>query len=60
MKKELITRILKNLIKLIKELVLPPKGGKERKEITIAMAYSKEQYSSTTILAESWECPPFH
>jgi len=53
LKKELITRILKNLIKLIKELVLPPKGGKERKEITIAMAYSKEQYSSTTILAES-------
>jgi len=33
---------LKELEKLLEELVLLPEGGRERREITMAMAYSKE------------------
>ena len=47
-----MTGITEELDKLVEELVLPPEGGRERKEITMAMAHGKEQYSSATTLAE--------
>ena len=47
-----MTGITEELVKLVEELVLQPERGREGKEITMAMAYGKEQYSSATTLVE--------